>query len=133
MAEAENEEIVRGAIDAWNRGDLEAALELGHPDAEVGLAGVFPDLQPTYHGREGFREFWHLFRGAWNQIWIELKEVEPRGDSVYAATLFHGVGRDDIPVERQFYFAFHVRDGLISAYQTFSEPGPAREAAGLDD
>jgi ketosteroid isomerase-like protein len=132
VAEADNEEIVRRAIDAWNRGDLEAAVELGRRDVEITLAGVFPDLQRVYRGHEGFREFWELFRGAWNQIWIELKEIEARGESVYAATLFHGVGRDDIPVERPFHFAFHIRDGEIAAYETFSDRAPARAAAGLD-
>ncbi len=133
VSEDENLAVVRRAIDAWNRGDLEAAIELGQPDAEITLAGVFPDLQRVYRGHDGFREFWELFRGSWNQIWIELREIEARGESVFAATLFHGVGRDDIPVERGFHFAFHLRDGKIASYETFSDPGPARAAAGLDD
>jgi ketosteroid isomerase-like protein len=132
MAEAGNVEIVRRGFDAWNRGDLEGTIELAHPDIEITLAGVFPDLDRTYRGTEGFREFWELFRGAWNQIWIEPTEIEAQGESVYAGTVFHGVGRDDIPVERPFYFAFKFRDGKISAYQAFSEPGVARVAAGVD-
>lgn len=131
MTEAQNEEVVRRAFDAWNRGDLEGTIQLAHDDIEIILAGVFPDLERTYRGTDGFREFWELFRGAWNQIWIEETEIEAGEEAVFAATIFHGVGRDDIPVERPFHFAFHIRDGRIASYRTFSDSDSARAAAGL--
>lgn len=131
VPEAENVEIVRRSVDAWNRGDLEAIVELGDPELEITLAGVFPDLARTYHGHRGFREFWRLFRGASSEISIETKELEAQGDSVFAGTVFHGTGREGVEVERPFYFAFHLRDGKVAAYETFSEREPARVAAGL--
>jgi ketosteroid isomerase-like protein len=53
----ENVEIARGVYEAWNRGDLEAALDLMHPEIKIDYtAGVFPGLDETYEGHEGARK-----------------------------------------------------------------------------
>jgi uncharacterized protein len=51
----ENVEVVREAIEAFNRGDLEAALHRMHPDIEWQTLDAFPDAG-TYRGREEVRE-----------------------------------------------------------------------------
>jgi ketosteroid isomerase-like protein len=50
----ENVEIVREAIEAFNRGDFEAALKRMHRDIEWQTLDAFPDAE-TYRGREEVR------------------------------------------------------------------------------
>jgi ketosteroid isomerase-like protein len=50
----ENVEIVREAIEAFNRGDFEAALKWMHRDIEWQTLDAFPDAA-TYHGLEEVR------------------------------------------------------------------------------
>jgi ketosteroid isomerase-like protein len=57
----ENVELVREAFEAFNRGDLEEALERMHPDIEWRTLDAFPDAG-TYRGREEVQEFWHTWR-----------------------------------------------------------------------
>jgi ketosteroid isomerase-like protein len=67
----ENVGIVREAIEAFNRGELEAALKWMHPDIEWHALDLFPD-SGTYRGREEVREFWQTWRytfEAFGCIW----------------------------------------------------------------
>ncbi len=67
--------LVRQALDAWNRGDLEWLLNHSAPKFEFRTARLFPDLELTYRGREGFTRFWNTFRGAWESIVVEADRI----------------------------------------------------------
>jgi ketosteroid isomerase-like protein len=81
----ENVEVVRGAIEAFNRGDLEAALHRMHPDIEWQTLDAFPDAG-TYRGREEVREFWQTWRQTFRGFRLHLEECVPVGEHIVLAT-----------------------------------------------
>jgi hypothetical protein len=60
-----NVEVVRGAIDAFNRGDVEAMLALAGEDFEYDWSRSVGPNSGIYRGPEGFMEFineqWSVF------------------------------------------------------------------------
>jgi uncharacterized protein len=87
---AENVEIVRGAYEAFNEGDPEAAAALLDPEVEWTLPAHFPDAE-TWRGRERVVEGLATLAGAWESIHIEVKELIDAGERVVA--LVHIQGR----------------------------------------
>ena len=72
-----------GAIGAWNRGDLEAWLDLAADEWHT--TGTFPGIEPVYRGREGMRAIWEYLRAPWESaasIQIDVDRVEDLGDTV---------------------------------------------------
>src|SRR4029078_9885783 len=83
----ENVEVVRRFFDAYNRGDFEATLDLIAPEFEFRPSGLFMDTEGTYHGREGWSEFWSTFQAAWESITVDLCAIEDLGDQVLGGNL----------------------------------------------
>ena len=77
-----NADFVRAGFAAFNRGDREAWLALVDPDARFYPAGLFPDFDIVFHGREGFAVFWDRFHEPWDELRAEIKGIEDDGDVV---------------------------------------------------
>jgi ketosteroid isomerase-like protein len=129
----ENVELVRRAIEAWNRGDLDAILATLHPDLEYVTTGVFPDLDPVYHGHDGFRRFWQDFREIWESLSIEIHELRDCGERVLLLMTFNGRGRDGVEVRRQVASVVAFRDGLDVRHENYGDWTTALEAVGLSE
>jgi ketosteroid isomerase-like protein len=115
----ENVQLIRTALAAWSRGDLDAVLELTHPDVEYRTSGAFPGLRTVYQGREGFARFTREFRDPWEEITFTPDRLVDAGDQVAVLGRFDARGRDGIVVGKELGFVFTMRDGLatnISAY-----------------
>ena len=130
----ENVEIPRKFFDAYNRGDLEATLDFIAPEFEFRTSGLFMDTESTYLGREGWYEFWHTFRAAWESITVNLKRIEDLGDQVLVLGTFHGRGHGSgVEVTREAAWLVTLRDGLLAQSRTFETWADALEAAGLSE
>jgi ketosteroid isomerase-like protein len=108
----ENVELVQTALAAWSRGDVDAVLELTHPDVEYRTSGAFPGLKTVYHGREGFARFTREFRDPWEEITFTPERLVDAGDHVAVLGRFEARGRDGIVVGKQLGFVFTLRDGV---------------------
>jgi ketosteroid isomerase-like protein len=87
-----NVEVVRDAVEAFNRGDLDAALELMHPEVEWSTPDAFPD-GGTYRGREAVAEFWRTWREAFTGFQLHLERCVAVGRThVLAAFQVSGEG-----------------------------------------
>lgn len=95
----ENVEIVRAAIDAWNRGDFDAWISAWDEQAE--FHPLRSQLEGhAYHGHEGLRRFVAEMAEDWAEVRFEVDEIRGAGEQVVA--LGHlpaggrasGVGRD---------------------------------------
>ena len=86
----EDVEISRSFFDAYNRGDLEATLDLIAPEFEFLPSGLFVDTDRTYYGREGWTEFWHTFREAWASITVNVERIDDLGDQLLVLATFMG-------------------------------------------
>jgi ketosteroid isomerase-like protein len=89
MSERENVELMRRAFAAWNRRDIETALELMDPDVEWHPNLQLPDVDPIYRGRNGVRRFFKDFMDPWDTITVEPLETTARGDEVVACRSRH--------------------------------------------
>jgi ketosteroid isomerase-like protein len=108
-----NSELLLTGYDAWNRGDLEAYLELLHPDVEISTAGVFPDLAREYSGRESAARFWRQMHEPWEWFEIDVEHVEDEGDWAIASIRFRARGVDSgVDVDMRFGMAMRAEDGL---------------------
>jgi ketosteroid isomerase-like protein len=76
-----------GAIDAWNRGDLETWLALAADEWHT--TATFPGVEPVYHGRAGMTAIWEYLHAPWDSaadIQIDVDRVEDLGDTVLGLT-----------------------------------------------
>ena len=80
-----NVEVVRESFAAFNRGDLDEALQWMHPEIEWQTHQAFPDAG-TYRGRHEVREFWQNWRDAFRGFQLHLEECVPAGERHVLAT-----------------------------------------------
>jgi ketosteroid isomerase-like protein len=126
----ENVDLVLRACDAWNRSDLDATIEMMTEDFEFRPALVFFDLDPLYRGHVGWREFWQVWRDAWETVSIRVERVEDQGDRAYAIVAFDGIGRGSgAPVSMSFGQLWSFRDGLVERIEVFEPDQAAEEPA----
>jgi ketosteroid isomerase-like protein len=108
-----NTDLLRAGYDAWNRGDLDAWLELLDPDIVIRTSGAFPDFAPEYRGLERAKKFWRQMLEPWEDFRIEVEQIEGEGDIVAAGIRFVARGRDSgVDVELRFGSGIRVRHGL---------------------
>ena len=126
----ENVEVVRRAIDAYNRRDLQGMKAEAHPDVEVdwsasrGLeAGVYRGFEET----DAFYENWFdMF-----EIRLEPERFIESGDLVLVPNTAVTRGRDGIEAVARSCIVYELRGGLITRICLYQETREALEAAGL--
>jgi ketosteroid isomerase-like protein len=123
----DNTELVRKAIDAFNRGDFEGVIEFTHPEIEVIRLGGLP----TVVGREA--AFGLMLPDAFETQRIEVEEVRAEGDVVLVSGPFRAKGAGSgIELRRESHSVFWIVDGLITRMGTYLDRDEALAAAGLD-
>jgi ketosteroid isomerase-like protein len=128
-----NLEVVRGILNAWNRGDVDAWLAPAHPEIEwfSEVARRLAGSETVYRGPAGMRRFWDEWHDVWD-LTIEVSEVRDLGDTVVAmADVRTRGGVSGIDLERQLAFVFELEGGLARRVRSYFEPGEALEAVGL--
>jgi ketosteroid isomerase-like protein len=132
----ENVELARKAIDALNRGDLDAWLAFLSPDVVwEALPGV-PGLGELYRGRAEVREWIEqLFELAEGGIHTEIEQLTDLGDDrVFLAIVLTARGRGSgVPFEMPNWEVIWFAEGLVTRRQIFWTRDEALEAAGLSE
>jgi ketosteroid isomerase-like protein len=132
----ENVEMVRRAIEAIVRGDIDAYLGFIAEDAEICPdASVFPEAKP-FIGREEFRRFLAEIDEGWEggASLSEIREIFPVGDRVVARADWGGRGQaSGIDLHSSLTAIYTVRDGQITKIEFFFDHAQALEAAGLSE
>ena len=128
-------EIVRDAIAAYERGDIEGVLRLCDEDIVITQASELPGVSPEHRGHRGVLETFAEWPGEWDDFRTEtLKIVAAPGDKVFVTVRTHGRGKlSGVDVELDFNFVFAVSDGKLSEWQLFLQEDQALEAAGLSE
>jgi ketosteroid isomerase-like protein len=125
-------EVVRRGIEAVNREDLEALLDLCDPQIEWWDRADDPGAD-VHRGHEGVAEFVaNLFEAAeWH---IEMEDCIDARDFVVLDARLVGRGRASGASfdERQAY-TYRVRDGRITEIREYREMSEALEAVGLSE
>jgi ketosteroid isomerase-like protein len=120
-----NSELLLAGYDAWNRDDLEAYLDLLHPDVRIETSGMFPDLAAEYSGRERAEKFWRQMHEPWEYFRVDVEHIEDQGDWAIASVRFRSRGVDSgVEVDMRFGMAMRVEDDLAIEFlnrRTFDE------------
>ena len=128
----ENIEITRAVIDAYNRGDGDAAFRDASPGLEYDLSRTTGPWRGTY-GLDEARAIIEEFLGMWSSARAEPHEFIEAGDDVIVPWTAYMVGRDGIEVEARVAWTFTIRDGKIERICFYQEKADALEAAGLSE
>ena len=128
----ENEELIRGAYEAYSRGDLGTMLQLVDPDLEwTFLDPSSEDPEPQVcHGRHELATA--LQRQAERHLKANLEEVAVRGDQVMVAVRTPGVDAFRVrQADDRNYAVFTVREGRIVALRDCRDRREAMAIAGI--
>ncbi len=125
----ENVDRIRAGFDAHNRGDVDALVEVYHPDA------VFETLLlGTHHGNEAIRLIYEENQKTMSGYDVVPVELIDSGDKVVAVAQAVGSGlTSQISVDEQFAFVFTFKDDRVVREQAFRNKAEALEAAGLPE
>ena len=128
-------EVVRNAFAAFERGDIEAVLELSAEDIVITQAPELPGAPAEQRGHQGLLDAFALWPEQWDDYRTEvLRIVAAPGGKVFAIQRTRGRGKQSgIEVEMDFSFVFTIRDGKICEWQLFVQEDEALEAAGLSE
>jgi ketosteroid isomerase-like protein len=74
-----NVELVRRAIDFFNRGDIDQALSETHDEFEMDWSNSIGPLKGVYRGRQQVNELWTTFIEAWREVRWEDDALEAVG------------------------------------------------------
>lgn len=129
----ENVDLVRSSVEAFNRRDLDALLEVFDDDVEYDVTEVL--LTGPHRGKDEVRK---LLRGLWDlidEMWMKPERIDDLGDGrvlviVHQGGRGHGSGID---VEARRGHLMSLRGGRIWKVKVYAEPGSALEAAGLSE
>jgi ketosteroid isomerase-like protein len=130
---SENVEVARRGYEAFNRGDIDGALESMHPEIEWQTYIVPGPGGGTYHGRDGVRQLWSDARGIFGEFRNEPERfIEVPPDRVVAFVRICGVGRESgVPVEVRIAHVLTIKDGLAFRVQSFEDREEALQHVGL--
>jgi ketosteroid isomerase-like protein len=130
----EDVERLRTGFAAFARGDIDAVMELFHPDVEWSPA-IAPLLGvETLRGKDAVRHFLvtQLFEG-FDEFSAEALSVEDFGDAILATTRYTGrVERSGIAMDQTFFSVYWSRDGLTVRMRDYETREEALEAIGAE-
>ena len=128
---AQNVEIVRDAVSAWNRQDEGAVARLCSTDLRIDASDrvLNPD---TYAGVRGLMRFRDEIAETWDRFELEVEELFDAGDEVVAFVRSVGRGRSS-GAEVDFRSAWLVRLSAhrIVSLRLYRDRAQALEATGL--
>jgi ketosteroid isomerase-like protein len=126
-----NVELVRAALEAWNRRDYAAALEHVAPEikTENHLGDTFAE---TYEGIAGMQRYFAGFWSSFADFHTEIDECIAGAAEVAFLAHHYGRGRGSgVEVEMRNWHVVTVRGGKFVRYRVFRTKAEALKAAGL--
>jgi ketosteroid isomerase-like protein len=131
MGEAENEQVVRRALDAWNANDWQTLQRLIAPDVELVAPENWPETG-TFKSWPAARNLLHGLKEAWSEEHLEILAMESRAHWVLVdarwVTRGEGSGLD---IETEVWIAYRLEEGRATRIQFSPDETPVREAAGI--
>jgi ketosteroid isomerase-like protein len=129
----ENVEIVRRFLDAYNRRDHEAMVELIDPTFE--FRSRFVGIESVHRASEGFPyTYFEMLDDAYEHFQVVLVEYHDAGAAVLAAGQAVWRGRaSGAEAETAIFPTFWLRAGKVFRAETFDDRAEALEAVGLSE
>jgi uncharacterized protein len=114
-------EYIRGFVEAWNAGDLDALIENASPDIEWVVAREHP-AATTHHGIDAVAAYLRDWFEMMPDLRIEIEELEEDGDRVLVVMRMTGRGTG----------SGAVTEVRVAAVSTFRDGKPVRTEEFLD-
>jgi ketosteroid isomerase-like protein len=128
----ENVELFRKALEAYNRRDIEAILEIWHPEAEWYPFTAQVEGDNAYHGHEGLRQWWANVEATFEEREASVEEVRDLGDAVVALGHLRARGMGSgIEIDQVVFHLARFRHGKVAHWKLYLNRAEALEAAGL--
>ena len=125
-------ELVRAGYAAWNAGDLDAALDIAHPDIEVVQDPQIPGAV-TVTGKEEFRRWLASFFETWESFQITPSEIRQAGDRVVVVAHVEARGKTmSVPVDTDTAHVLTMREGQAIRWESYTDPDRALRSVGLE-
>jgi ketosteroid isomerase-like protein len=125
-----NVEVVRAALDAWNRGDWEAVLKDAAPNFEFDFSRSVGPGRGVY-SLDQMTQYFQEFTEAWESLNLEAHELIDAGQHLVMVTTLEARGRGGIELHAQAAFVWTIRDGRATHLSFYQERKEALEAVGL--
>jgi len=126
----ENVEIVRAAIEAFNRREWDAAFKDAAPGFEVDLSRAVGPVHGVFTLDQS-QGLLRDFAESWESLRIEPHEFIDAGDHVVVPWTLEGRGRAGIEVVTRVTWVWTIRDRALQRVCVYQERDEAFEAAGV--
>jgi ketosteroid isomerase-like protein len=129
----EHVEIAKQAIDAFNRTDVDAFVELTTADFEWSPSMVAIEGE-IFRGVEGIAAYFVSLSNAWKEFLIIPGTFREAGDVVVMLGALRGRGpNSDVTVDSSLGMAFDMRGRKIARIRGFLDHAEALRAAGAGE
>jgi len=130
---SENARVALKGAEALSDRDLDAMLEVAHPEIEYVTHPGFVGQPPAYRGHDGVRS-WLKALEPWESFQVVVEElIDTSADTVVVASHVTARGSGSgVDVEMRTYDVVTVVDGRIRRRRHFETREDALEAAGTD-
>jgi ketosteroid isomerase-like protein len=136
MSQANLEAMARG-IEAWNRGDVDAYMEIVDAliDPELEWHAVIAELvegqTAVYRGHAGMRRFWDDFHDVWD-FQFDAIDFRDLGDALVILAQTSVTGRaSGVELETPLGMVARFADGRLIRLDSYLDHGETLAAAGL--
>ena len=130
----ENVETFKRALEAFNRGDIDAVLERFDPEVEWHTAADLPDSR-VYRGHDGVAALLQEWVDLFEDFHVEAEQFIDRGDYLVVPLLLHGrvpgSAESDQEVTLRRTQVDKLREGRFVEVREYLTLEQALEAAGL--
>jgi ketosteroid isomerase-like protein len=127
----ENVELARKGYEAIARRDLDAVLDLMHPDIEAHNPPEVPDAG-VHRGHEEVRRDWEQTWELFEDFSIEVERYFDAGEELVVFLRYRARARgSNVPIDAQMAHVWTVRDGKAILFRQYLDRAAALEAAGL--
>ena len=130
----ENVEMMRRSVQAYNRGDLDAAVADAAPGIEFMPSGALPGWTERVRGPNEYKRFLGWVGEEFADAHADAAEIRDAGDQVFLELTLSGRGRlSGAEASWTLWQVWTVKDGKFVRGQAFSSKAEALEAAGLSE
>ena len=129
---SENVELVRTALEAFNREGIDAIAPGIHPDFETTTPSSMALEPDTYRGMEGIRRWMDAWGDTMDEVRFEVDELIDAGERVVAVCrLMTRSVTTGIELEQGVAMVWTLRDGLAVRLDPYATRDEALRAAGI--